>query len=84
MLLIFQLEGTIGHDCGGAIITKDWVLSTAQCINLDEDINPEQFVVVAGDHDLHKQEGSEQVDFISFNPMHVRSCIISNMFSRSY
>ena len=64
--LVFQLEGSVGHDCGGAIITKDWVLSTAQCIQLDDDINHEQFVIVAGDHDLHEQEGSEQVQFIRF------------------
>ena len=62
--LVFQLEGTIGHDCGGAIITKDWILSIAQCIQLDDDINHEKFVVVAGDHDLHAPDGYEQVHFV--------------------
>ena len=57
-----KLEGFIGHDCGGAIITEDWVLSTAQCVDLDDEINHEKFVVVAGDHNVHENDETEQVN----------------------
>ena len=58
---IVQLKGSIGHDCSGAIIADQWVLSTAQCIELDDEISHETFYVVLGDHNVHEVEEYDQV-----------------------
>ena len=63
-----QLEGSIGHDCSGAIIEKEWVLSTAQCIQIDDDVYGDTFIAVMGDHNVHEKEESEQVSaFFKFS-----------------
>ena len=53
--------GSIGHDCSGAIIAEEWVISTAQCIELDDEISPATFAVVLGDHNVHEEEEYDQV-----------------------
>ena len=42
------------------MVSPWWVVTTAVCAQLDENLDPEHFVVVAGDWDLGAEEATEQ------------------------
>jgi len=52
-----QVQGR--HMCGGSIVAPGWILSAGHCFEGFSD--PKQWTVVAGEHDLRRRSGREQV-----------------------
>ncbi|XP_066992186.2 trypsin-1-like [Anabrus simplex] len=45
------------HICGGAVLSAYWIITAGHCV---AGLAPHQLAVVAGDHNLYQEEGTEQ------------------------
>merc|ERR1711860_371360 len=53
----------IGHDCGASILSENWIIATAYCASLNNDLDPDNFVAVAGDYNI-AAAGNDQTEQI--------------------
>lgn len=65
--IVSLLEKEAFHFCGGSLLNKDWILTSAQCISSKK---PDQLEAIAGDHDIVWNDNTEQLRFVDKVKIH--------------
>ena len=58
LLRIIETDGSVSR-CGATIITEEWILTAAHCLQASPSSRIKMVEVILGEHDTHKKEGSE-------------------------